>query len=363
MVQPEIYAAPVVAPGGIALKPAPSTRELQFRFTGEAGEYFRIWIVNVLLTILTLGVYSAWAKVRTRQYFYRNTHVEGSSFEYLADPIRILKGRLLIGAVLAVLGATQYYSATAYGIALACVLLATPWVVVKALSFNARNSAYRNVRFAFQGTVGESYGVYLTCALVYVLTLGLGTPYVNFKQHQFAAGRHLYGLERFEFNKRPGQYFRLFAHAFMAIFGMGVVAAVLVYALVGSGAHGSRPDMSSMVFMMAIIYSALLIPAAMLRAGTTNLLFDELKIGAHQLRCNQRTLEVLGLYISNIIAVVLSLGLAIPWAKIRMARYRAQRMQLVAVGSLEVTALPGAADPGSYGEAAADLGDFGIDFS
>ena len=44
-----------------------------FSFTGTSAEYFRIWIVNVALTILTLGVYSAWAKVRTEQYFYGHT--------------------------------------------------------------------------------------------------------------------------------------------------------------------------------------------------------------------------------------------------------------------------------------------------
>ncbi len=32
-----------------------------FRFTGNGGEYFRIWIVNLMLTIVTLGIYSAWA--------------------------------------------------------------------------------------------------------------------------------------------------------------------------------------------------------------------------------------------------------------------------------------------------------------
>ena len=37
-----------------------------FRFHGNGAEYFRIWIVNFLLTLLTLGVYSAWAKVRKK---------------------------------------------------------------------------------------------------------------------------------------------------------------------------------------------------------------------------------------------------------------------------------------------------------
>ena len=44
-----------------ASAPTPQPRELDFRFTGKTGEYFRIWIVNLALTILTLGIYSAWA--------------------------------------------------------------------------------------------------------------------------------------------------------------------------------------------------------------------------------------------------------------------------------------------------------------
>ena len=64
-----------------------------FQFNGQAGEYFKIWIVNILLTILTLGIYSAWAKVRRKRYFYGNTLLQDTAFEYLAQPIQILKGR------------------------------------------------------------------------------------------------------------------------------------------------------------------------------------------------------------------------------------------------------------------------------
>ena len=53
------------------------TRE-SFRFHGQAGEYFRIWIVNLSLTILTLGVYSAWAKVCTKRYYYGSIYVDES---------------------------------------------------------------------------------------------------------------------------------------------------------------------------------------------------------------------------------------------------------------------------------------------
>ena len=41
----------------------------QVEFHGSGSEYFKIWIVNVFLTIITVYVFSAWAKVRTKRYF------------------------------------------------------------------------------------------------------------------------------------------------------------------------------------------------------------------------------------------------------------------------------------------------------
>lgn len=59
----------------------------QFEFHGRAGEFFRIWIVNVVLTMLTLGIYAAWAKVRTMRYFYGNTMLDGKPFDFTGNPI------------------------------------------------------------------------------------------------------------------------------------------------------------------------------------------------------------------------------------------------------------------------------------
>src|SRR5579862_4593174 len=67
----------------------------QVRFTGSGAEYFGIWIVNLLLTIVTLGIYSAWAKVRRLQYFYRHTELAGSSFDFHGNPVKILIGRVI----------------------------------------------------------------------------------------------------------------------------------------------------------------------------------------------------------------------------------------------------------------------------
>lgn len=68
----------------------------RFSFMGSGKEYFGIWIVNVFLTIVTLGIYSAWAKVRRNRYFYGNTVLLGRAFEYHARGGQILVGRLIV---------------------------------------------------------------------------------------------------------------------------------------------------------------------------------------------------------------------------------------------------------------------------
>ncbi len=65
-------------------------------FRGSAGEYFGIWIVNILLTIITVGIYSAWAKVRRNRYFYGNSYVDGHSFDYHAKGLQIFIGRAIV---------------------------------------------------------------------------------------------------------------------------------------------------------------------------------------------------------------------------------------------------------------------------
>ena len=119
-----------------------SAQKLPFEFTGNGFEYFRIWIVNVLFTIITLGIYSAWAKVRTKSYFYRNTKVAGSGFDYHASPTQILKGRLLsVVAYVVFIAATESHLVISSIIAIIYVAI-MPWLIVRAHVFNARNSSW-----------------------------------------------------------------------------------------------------------------------------------------------------------------------------------------------------------------------------
>jgi len=126
-------------------------------FAGSAAEYFRIWVVNIFLTIITVGIYAAWAKVRTRQYFYTHTVLAGHSFEYRANPRAILKGNLIIGGGLLLYAVVQLLNPSYTSLVVLAFYLVVPFLIYKSLRFYAHNSAYRNIRFRFLGTLGESY--------------------------------------------------------------------------------------------------------------------------------------------------------------------------------------------------------------
>lgn len=336
-------------------------RDLPFRFTGKASEYFRIWIVNTLLTVVTLGIYSAWAKIRTKQYFYRNTWLDGSSFDYLAKPIPILKGRIIAAAALGSLVATQTYSPKLYFGLLLVYMLATPWVVVKALAFNARNSAYRNIRFAFVGRSGEAFGVYLGMLLFHLVTCGLGFPYVEWRMTGFFIKRHLFGDLEFGWASRSGDYYRVYLLAlalslpvYVALFYFGFSAA-----RGASAGEAENEFATAMVPMLLVGYGFLLIPGALVRARIANLVYGGMHIGPHTLSSKQEWGPLLKLYLTNALGILVSLGLLIPWAKIRLAAYRTSCLTLHAEGDLTAEALF-EDNPNAVGEGLSDLGDFDL---
>ena len=127
------------------------------RFVGTGSEYFRIWIVNLFLTIVTLGIYSAWAKVRRLKYMYRNTQIAETSFDYHGSPIAILKGRLIALVLLIAYNVSFNLSLIAGVITLVVLAAIFPWLIRQSLRFRARYSSYRGIHFQFVGGLGEIY--------------------------------------------------------------------------------------------------------------------------------------------------------------------------------------------------------------
>lgn len=149
-------AAPFDPPRATAVE-----RRHALRFSGSGSEYFRIWIVNLLLTLVTLGLYYPFAKVRRLRYFYGNTTVAGHAIDFHGSPWRMLRGYLLVGLLFVLYSMASNVSPLAAVVALAAVAAVWPALLHGSLRFRLANTSWRSLRFRFTGKVGDTYRVVL----------------------------------------------------------------------------------------------------------------------------------------------------------------------------------------------------------
>jgi len=120
-------------------------------FDGKAMEYFGIWIANIVLNVVTLGIFSAWAKVRKLRYFYNNTKILENSLSYHATGWQILKGRIIALFVIVFFASVSYFWPPVNVIGFFMIFLLSPWIINSSLRFSSRMISYRNIRFNWHG--------------------------------------------------------------------------------------------------------------------------------------------------------------------------------------------------------------------
>ena len=175
---PPIGLAGLTQPAAVhgAPTPAAAADETRFpvRFSGSGSEYFRIWIVNLLLILVTFSLYYPWAKVRKLRYFYGNTQVAGHAFDFHGDPAKMLRGYLLVGALFAAYSFAGQFSPVAALIALVIIAAIWPLLFRASLRFRLAQTSWRGLRFAFDGSTAGAYRALLPAFVPAFVLFGLG---------------------------------------------------------------------------------------------------------------------------------------------------------------------------------------------
>lgn len=323
---------------------------LPLAFSGRARDYFRIWIVNLCLSLLTLGIFSAWAKVRKKRYFYSHTTIAGTSFQYLGQPIPILKGRLVAAAGFGTYYITSNFVTSLLPYVMGAGLIAAPWVLVGSAAFNARYSAYRNMTFQMDATYWDAakvlyaWGILPVFVLGFILSqfdhfilLGVATfvftisfPWLICRIRKFIFENTAYGGIKGQFTATGGQFFKIY-------FLSGLVAAVIVIpvGILVSFLFTSLKDLHLATYLFAIpSYVGYVLAFAYVRAKSTNLVWRHTTLGPLKFESTLRFRDLFGLYLTNALGIIVSCGFLIPWAVIRTMKYRVEHMHVRAEGEL-----------------------------
>jgi uncharacterized membrane protein YjgN (DUF898 family) len=303
-----------------------SDRSSTVNFHGRTGEYYAIWIVNILLTIVTLGIYSAWAKVRTERYFKANTEIDGHRLSYLAQPLQILKGRII--ALVIFIG---FYFVTSISPIGAVVLLIlyfalVPWILCQSIKFNMQMVGYRNIRFNFHGKYGQAFLAFVLYPILSIFTLYLALPLALKTMDKFIYDNISYGDKPLTTNLKASSYYK-------ASFGALVIAIVLfaismfAFGLEMSSLAGEDGQVAITVqlLFMATYLAVFIISGAFYTKTIRNHLYNNSEIASiASFKSNVTLVSLMFLMGSNLLVLICTLGLALPWVKIRTAKYYSQ---------------------------------------
>jgi len=343
-------------------EPAPPLRPVRAEFLGSGSEYFRIWIVNLVLTLVTLGIYSPWAKVRREQYFHRNLRLAGAGFDFDARPIAILRGRILALALLGLVNLAGQASSLVSVLASVLFVAALPWMIAAALRFRLGHTLHRGLRFAFHGRMAEAARAYLLWPLGAVATLGLLSPVAIQRQQRFLYGKSAFGGTRFESGLRADQVYRICLGTFAILVGVGLVALAARLVVPPVWSHPAADPATTLVFSIGALLASLLVAGAYFRVGLHNRVWNGLRLGPHRFRSDQTVASLLALELGNLVATIATLGLFRPWAAVRRARWRAERTWLVPASNLDELFAGAAQSEGAAADEIAELFGFDIGF-
>ena len=293
------------------------------QFTGNWREYLPIAVTNVLLMIVTLGIYRFWATARQRRYLWSRTHVIDDSLEWSGTGKEMFLGFLVVVLVLMpffLFIQFLFPALVARGMELeAAVALAVFWFTILYLTGVARFRAlrYRLSRTWWHGIRGgsdepgwnyggEYFGVYLLC----MFTLFIPFPWATTKLWNARWNQMSFGPSQFQAKLTTDGLIKRWALLYL----FPVVAIVVGFMVIGAAmTAGPGQQMNpgvAMLFLAVFLLIYIAIPLATLHwfAKFYRNAADATRLGDLEFGFDATTWDWLKLFLGNLALAIVTLG-------------------------------------------------------
>lgn len=315
---------------------------IRLSFSGRGRDYLSLWLTNWILTIVTLGIYSAWAKVRRLQYTHQNTQLGGYAFNFHGEPKSILVGRLIAIGLLVAASLGDFFSEFALLVSVSSLFslllsAAYPWFIRSSMRFYARNSSYRNVRFKFKGGTGELYRIYIFGGFLTLITLGLAFPYLAYRLRRYHVENNYWGNNKLDFNATKRSFFGIYLLHFVITLLVYAVITALAFKFgqpyfkeLSTSTNTMRnPSTEAIIFVFLVLFVFFVlykISTAITQDMIYKLSWNHTSIAKSQFSCD---LSVFSLYLIRLGCFVLSLltlGFFTPFAQMIILKKRIESL-------------------------------------
>ena len=357
-------------------EPPPEGEPLRFSTTIEPRRFFGLSLKNGLLNLITLTLYRFWGKTEVRQRVWRGIRLNDEAFEYTGRGVELFIGFLLALLViglpfLIVIFGIQFTQHWAFGLALLPLYAGLFWLwgfgVFSAFRYMASRTTWRGVRFRLKGSASAYAWNYLLAIFLGGLTAGWFWPQAERQLASRVWEELRFGDRRLRFRMERSERFGIYGPFALGWFGtlVGYIAlsAALVAAAMAAGpslqpSADGQPPVPSVLFTL-MVYAVILAvspiflliwapyQAALLRSIAGGVTLDK-----STFTLNVKAIPLWWLTVTNLFALLVSLGFLMPWVQARTARFLVQRLESTGTARLDL-AHQAERGPGS-GEGLAD---------
>lgn len=214
------------------IEPAPAPQKVTtatLKYHGTGGSLFGLMLINGLFTILTLGIYSFWAKNKLREFHYSHTEMDGDRFAYHGTGGELLTGAikaavlflglaLVIGVAMVVVGGAVGSPGVSAAITLsfyALIGLLVPIAINGARRYRLSRSSWRGIRFSYHGRWQEYFALSVGGMFLSIVTLGLYVPRYQDRKQEYFVTHTRFGSEPFMYRGHSGELFAQYMKALL----------------------------------------------------------------------------------------------------------------------------------------------------
>ena len=137
---------------------------LPIRFTASGRDYARLWLRNLGLTLITLGLYLPFARAHRLRFFRQHTQVDGEALDFDGDGREMLRPHLLLCAVLLLYILIAHEMPLGAALLLLAALPFWPTLMMRSLRWRLEHTRWRGRRLAFHGDAAGARAVFLPAA-------------------------------------------------------------------------------------------------------------------------------------------------------------------------------------------------------
>ena len=178
-----------------------------FFFTGKGSRYFGIWAVNIILTILTLGLYYPWAKAAVRKYLWNETTLDGDPFVYHGTGKEMFKGFIIAyGIIFALFGLIILFP-MAFILFYVGLILLGPVAIFGAWKYRLSRTSWRGIFFSFRGNMTEFLKLYFKNIFLTIITLGIYGSWMRVNIMKYLLSHSQFGQYKLDFKGSGGEMF------------------------------------------------------------------------------------------------------------------------------------------------------------